>query len=70
MEVLTLENFFNRHKTKAVDFGLRAECHDGQWRFYIHPANVDGETWDFEISGNQLKCVAYPSTLDLENTQG
>ncbi|AFY43672.1 hypothetical protein [Nostoc sp. PCC 7107] len=60
----TLEEFLQRHQAKAVDFGLRAECYKGQWRFYIHPQHVDGETWDFEVNGNQLTCVSVPSTLD------
>ncbi|ALF52957.1 hypothetical protein ACX27_14785 [Nostoc piscinale CENA21] len=50
----TLEQYFNLHQGKAIDFSLRAEHRDGGWLFYIHPQGVNGETWDFRVNGNQL----------------
>jgi hypothetical protein len=53
----TLEQYFKLHEGKAVDFSLRIENRDGGWLFYIHPQNVDGETWDFRVYGNVLRCI-------------
>ena len=64
MSIHTLEEFFQRHQNKAVDYSLRVETQNGKFRFYIHPQNVNGETWDFELEGNQLKCISVPSTLE------
>ncbi|MGH2505841.1 MAG: hypothetical protein ACRDHZ_00240 [Ktedonobacteraceae bacterium] len=30
---------------------------DGSIRFYIHPANVDGDTVDFYVTGNKLQVI-------------
>ncbi|MBN3949353.1 MAG: hypothetical protein HWQ38_23985 [Nostoc sp. NMS7] len=51
----SLEDFFRNHKDKTVDFALRVNhSEDGSISFYIHPQNVDGETWDFKVIGNSL----------------
>lgn len=51
----TLEQFFLKHKHREIDFHLRVdEVEQGKLRFYIHPLNTDGDTWDFFVNGNQL----------------
>ncbi|MHC5861699.1 hypothetical protein [Nostoc sp.] len=57
----TLEEYFQLHADIAVDFQLRAQNRDGGWLFYIHPQNVNGETWDFHVRGNQLTCIVSSS---------
>lgn len=42
----------------VIDHSIRAEIgKDGNPRFYIHPANVSGETLDFVVTKNQLHPV-------------
>lgn len=53
----TFEDYLKLHFGKAIDFELRVEFPNGEFgkpKFYIHPQNVNGETWDFEVHGNQL----------------
>ncbi len=34
---------------------------NNQYSFYIHPQDVDGETWDFKVIGNFLECTTSTS---------
>jgi hypothetical protein len=53
----TLEQFFDNHAGVAIDYRLRLDYKaDGRLGFYIHPLNVNGQTWDFEVSGNLVSC--------------
>lgn len=57
----TLEEYFLAHQGKSIDFNLRvnypAEGSGNCLSFYIHPANVDGETLDYKVEGNAVKCI-------------
>lgn len=58
----TLENYFQLHDGKAIDFRLRVQKdQNNQYSFYIHPQDVDGETWDFKVIGNFLECTTSTS---------
>ncbi|MBN3889355.1 MAG: hypothetical protein HWQ43_09300 [Nostoc sp. JL31] len=46
------------HDGKAIDFRLRVQKdQSNQYSFYIHPQDVDGETWGFKVIGNFLECT-------------
>lgn len=63
----TLENYFQIHEGKAIDFRIRIQKNqNNQYSFYIHPQDVDGETWDFKVIGNFLECTT--STLESLNS--
>lgn len=51
-----LESYLHRYiRNQVIDFSLRAQVmSDGSVSFYIHPANVDGQTLDFYIEGNTV----------------
>lgn len=59
---LTLEEYFRKQFAtqrtgepyQVIDHALRCEFAEGVVRFYIHPANVSGDTVDFEVRGNVL----------------
>ncbi len=55
----TLETYLVDAEHKGViDHQLRIQRGPGgEVRFYIHPANVDGDTLDFEVQGNCLSPV-------------
>lgn len=53
----TLENYFRIHEGKAIDFHLRVQNQGGEYSFYIHPANINGETWAFNVNGNGLERI-------------
>ncbi|MFN6485436.1 MULTISPECIES: hypothetical protein [unclassified Nostoc] len=58
----TLENYFQLHDGIAIDFSLRIQKdQNNQYSFYIHPQDVDGETWDFKVIGNFLECTTSTS---------
>ncbi|MHC5759748.1 hypothetical protein [Nostoc sp.] len=58
----TLENYFQLHDGKAIDFRLRVQKdQNNQYSFYIHPQGVDGETWDFKVIGNFLESTTSTS---------
>ncbi|MEH1853746.1 MAG: hypothetical protein V7L11_19190 [Nostoc sp.] len=58
----TLENYFQIHEGKAIDFRLRVQKdQSNQYSFYIHPQDIDGETWDFKVIGNFLECTTSTS---------
>ncbi|MEH1907277.1 hypothetical protein [Nostoc sp.] len=58
----TLENYFQLHDGKAIDFRLRVQKdQSNQYSFYIHPQDVDGETWDFKVIGNFVECTTSTS---------
>ncbi|MEH1881805.1 hypothetical protein [Nostoc sp.] len=58
----TLENYFQLHDGKAIDFRLRVQKdQNNQCSFYIHPQDVDGETWNFKVIGNFLECTTSTS---------
>jgi hypothetical protein len=52
---MTLYEYFKRGNDRnVIDHSLRCQLHgDGRISFYIHPANVDGDTVDFVLSENQ-----------------
>ncbi len=49
-EKYLIDNFINN----VIDHVLRAHHHEATTTFYIHPANVSGETLDFEVANNVL----------------
>jgi hypothetical protein len=53
----TLEEYFlDNFKNNIIDFSLRATPNlHGGFDFYIHPANVSGDTLDFIVKNNQLR---------------
>lgn len=58
----TLENYFQIHEGKAIDFRIRVQKdQNNQYSFYIHPQGIDGETWDFKVIGNFLECTTATS---------
>ncbi|OYD92771.1 hypothetical protein CDG77_14050 [Nostoc sp. 'Peltigera membranacea cyanobiont' 213] len=58
----TLENYFQLHDGKAIDFSLRIQKNENnQYSFYIRPQDADGETWDFKVIGNFLECTTSAS---------
>ncbi|WP_373525098.1 hypothetical protein [Nostoc sp.] len=58
----TLENYFQLHEGKAIDFRLRVQKdQNNQYSFCIHPQDVNGETWDFKVIGNFLECITSTS---------
>ncbi|MBG1271760.1 hypothetical protein [Nostoc sp. WHI] len=62
MDKFTVENYFQLHDGKAIDFRLRVQKdQNNQYSFYIHPQDVDGETWDFKVIGNFLECTTSAS---------
>ncbi|MFN6485527.1 MULTISPECIES: hypothetical protein [unclassified Nostoc] len=62
MNRFTLENYFQLHDGKAIDFGLRVQKdQNNQYSFCIHPQGIDGETWDFKVIGNFLECTTSKS---------
>ena len=52
----TLQQYFEENCARQViDHALRADiAPDGTVSFYIHPQNVDGDTLNFVVDGNQL----------------
>lgn len=47
------ENFDNG----VIDHAIRAHVDEQGWvTFYIHPLNVSGETLDFSVTANNLRC--------------
>ncbi|MEH2221136.1 MAG: hypothetical protein V7K72_29295 [Nostoc sp.] len=62
MNRFALENYFQLHDGKAIDFRIRTQKdQNNQYSFYIHPQDVDGETWDFKVIGNFLECTTSTS---------
>lgn len=59
MEPITLEDYLeNNHTEGIIDHVLRAELNgEGKITFYIHPQGRDGETLDFEVTGNSLDLI-------------
>lgn len=46
----------------VIDHSIRAHVDDQGWvTFYIHPTNVDGETLDFSVTANNLRCLTKPA---------
>lgn len=58
----SFEDYLKSQLDKTCDFRIRAEMVDGHPKFYIHPMNVDGDTLDYLVSGNQLECVTNKQT--------
>lgn len=56
---MTLEQYLKSNcERQVIDHAIRAEIgKDGNPRFYIHPANVSGDTLDFVVTKNQLHPV-------------
>ena len=52
----TLEQYFRSANANGViDHSLRAQVDgEGKVTFYIHPAQISGETLDFKVEGNLL----------------
>ncbi|MEH1887427.1 hypothetical protein [Nostoc sp.] len=62
MNRFALENYFQLHDGKAIDFRIRTQKdQNNQYSFCIHPQDVDGETWDFKVIGNFLECTTSTS---------
>lgn len=59
MNPMTLEQYLKSNcERQVIDHAIRAEIgKDGNPRFYIHPANVSGDTLDFVVTKNQLHPV-------------
>lgn len=53
---MNLETYLRENcRRNAIDHSIRAMCDDaGNVSFYIHPANVNGDTLDFAVNGNEL----------------
>ena len=53
-EEVSFEEYFKRaHATGVIDHALRSSVDErGRVSFYIHPANADGETRDYEVRHN------------------
>lgn len=51
-----LEEYLRENINKqAIDHSIRAQIdNNGSVSFYIHPANISGDTLDFEVKENQL----------------
>lgn len=58
----TFENYLKSQLDASIDFRLRAEVVEGGVKFYIHPQDVNGDTLDYLVSGNNLECVT--ETID------
>lgn len=73
----TLEKYFREcNKNKVIDHALRTTVTKDRVRFYIHPINANGDTLDFEVSGNILKPLyrkeepkSDPIQLTIENLE-
>lgn len=54
----TLEKYFHENMDRdVIDFSVRARNFgQGKVGFYIHPDSHDGETLDFMVQGNELRC--------------
>lgn len=54
----TLEKYFHENMDRdVIDFSVRARSFgQGKVGFYIHPDSHDGETLDFMVQGNELRC--------------
>jgi len=51
----TLEQLFrDAHREGVIDFALRASVTPEGVSFYIHPAQVSGDTLDFRVVDNTL----------------
>lgn len=57
MQTGSFEHFLlQAHERGVIDFHLRVvKTADGRTDFYIHPAQVSGDTADFEVAGNFLR---------------
>lgn len=56
MNKKTLQKYLKEnHDRGVIDHELRAIDVNGKTTFYVHPKGVDGDTLDFEVSGNELK---------------
>lgn len=63
VQVKTLESYLRDAMAKgATDHLIRASEEYGTMRFYIHPANQDGETIDYKVDDNQV----YPADPRFE----
>lgn len=56
---ITLEQYFRAHYDQAGIFTLRSAT-DGNngVRFFIEPQLIQGETLQFQVEGNTVKCVS------------
>ena len=51
----TLEDFIKENLQKGIiDFSLRANSGENGTSFYIHAANTDSDTLDFDVHGDLL----------------
>jgi len=63
----TLENYLRNgiEYGNVIDYALRAQItDDGRVTFYIRPDSRDGDTADFEVTGNAL--TRNPDVANLE----
>ncbi len=61
----SLEQYLREAQADGViDHSLRIHSdHDGKIIFYIHPANVSGQTCDYKVDGNVLQPWDWSATL-------
>lgn len=67
----TLDSYLKENFAKGViDHAIRAHVDDEGWvTFYIHPLNVDGETLDFSVTANNLRCKTPESPEAEQNSR-
>ncbi len=65
---MTLEAYLRKNIDNiAIDHAIRAEVIDGLVTFYIHPAQVSGDTLDFVVKGNTLSVRNLSGPLNSNN---
>lgn len=65
---MTFEDYLRKNYDNIIiDHALRAEIVDDQVRFYIHPAQVSGDTLDFVVKGNTLSIRNLAGPLNSNN---
>lgn len=59
----TLDSYLKEGFEKGIiDYAIRTHVDETGWvTFYIHPLNVSGETLDFSVTANNLRCLTKPS---------
>lgn len=65
---MTFEDYLRNCMTVGIiDFHIRPKADaDGKISFYIHPANVNGDTEDFIVTGNQLTPIQTDTAGEAE----
>lgn len=56
---LTFEEYLKTNSKEGCEFRLVLKNSDAEnLEFYIHPLNRNGDTLDYKVSDNSLKCVS------------